>query len=1147
MEIYKILENTHISFYKDSVNTKISPLGDDCKISSFHFEEAISYPYTGMLVVRAKTFLDFDSLDLKCLIAKIDYAIADKAKADAKATRFVWTLVKSIQSLPEFHVIENNQDITYYQYQITLVSPLERLKNYHCRNFYKGLKVHEIIKKLLVPNDSVHLPLISDGNIDVSKLSDIAELDTCALLIQPNDESYYDFFNRLLIAYGINYILKFDKDGVKIIFSRDQDYCNDQENKVLPIGSQRKNAFECAKDPQSVSDLTKFAYLTGENYSRNYVATDKTEEVVKAVRHSFLSIETTGNDFNFLKNKQIDEIENNIKTRLNLSRTLVASSTFRDIRVSPGCHLNIIHSDNRVPYILKSLITDISVDSKDPIRLKFEGLSLKGLHTDTKLGCLMPSGIAPEISINSASGRGDLDIVEAVVCGKNGSITEGEKSLDVDDDRGINNDKFYAKIDNGDVKLVHSLKTSSACYTNKMVQGQPILVLKKNGTYYLYSTKAQSLDISNASSLKDVDDNSEQIWKGPNNGLIHYSEYNSGKEYILSLLMNNADAVDKAIRMAALDQSDTSIHDEKYLENINGGEAGKVATTIAAYKEAKSALRAKLKQLKQDCDAGSFKDIEKELPTKAIVLTDLVKASTSDAAETNELQKLVDKYNSAFENLNDLATKINDDCRLQYLEKMRQKTAVPSVKEQVIAEHPELNPDAEGISESESNRREEALKRKTLETLREGYKAREYVRSCLGIENSGEIRVQSSGSDVIISGDNIKLIGSSSITLSAPTVTMEGRSSVVSSVGLSKVTVQPDGTSIYAPAAYNGFIPKKAGQASDKMSSSLAVKGYAGIEASAFNVSLSATNALSLGDCLGGGISLGFGAVALKGSTVSISTTGKFNQGLALASMTQSLVMDIAASLAGGSDNGHAYPSVQTAFGLPYSIIGDVAEFLEVKGGVQEARANLKQPPAGVSRHMLRFNYVQKIIACIFYTLDRIYEVLKLIETSMSLHASKKLSNREKANANIKQVGVDDYDDSLYDYGEYTTNEYINPFKNSIHASRLDHVRMYIQHLKFLNGMIAAGATCVRSNLELGSPFGASSIELSTNCITTTTQRDEHKMGNVLYAIAPAAGVNGDDPNSALSEVSSADPDSEVSIGLNNFDGSKFDANGDPV
>ncbi len=1165
MEIFKKLKSINISFYQDSVGSKIFPLGDKCTVSSFHFEEAVSYPYTGLVVVRTRQFLDFDSLDLNCLIVKIDYTVEDKAKAEIKDSRLVWALVKTIQSLPDYQVTEDNKLITYYQYQIALVSPLERLKNYHCNTFYKGLKIHEILRKLLVPGNTTSLPLVSENNINIHKLETVEALNTSKVLIQPNDESYYDFFNKLLIAYGINYILEFDeKYGVKITFSRDQNYCyveskdsNDTSKygSATVLGAQRESAIECGKAPDKDTDSKRFAYLNTENYSKSYVALEKTDEIVKSVRQSFLSLETAGNDFEFLKNKQIDEIETNIRTRLNFSRTFLESSGFRDIRVYPGCHLNIIQNSKRVPYVLWSLVTDINISVNDSTKLKIGAISLNGLGAGTKLGCLMPPAIAPDFSSESTSNNSDLDIVEAVVCSQDGSISDGDVATTVDDDYGINNDKFYARFANGDVKLIHSLLNASENYTNKMVQGQQILVLRKNGTYYLYSTKAQSLDINSPSLLKDVDDNSEQIWKGSHNGLIHYSEYNSGREYILSLLMNDADLVDKATVMAAFAQSDTSIHDKNYYEEINGATEDKVAAAIDTYKNAKSALRAKLKELKRTCDEGSFKDIADELPAKPIVLTNLLKTSDSKedaqegskADENNELQKLVEQYNTAFEALNELAGKIDEKCKLQYLEKMKQKESIPDVKGKVLEDFPALDPDAEGIGAQERAERQVALKAKTLEYVEKKYKNREYVRSSLGVQNSGEIRVQSSGSDVIITGDNIKLIGSSSILLSAPTVTLSGSESVVASVGVSNVTVQADGTSIYAPAAYNGFVPTKAGQASSTLSSTLAVKGYSGIEASAFDVNISASNAMALSDGLGGSIGLGFGEVTLKGSNVTISTTGKFNQGVSLAAFSKTLVMDIAASLAGGSDDGYAYPSVQTALAQPFAILSDIGEGSDVAGELSEAKSQLKNPPAGVSKRYLRFNLAQKIIALIFYILDRIYEVCKLIETSMSLHAAKKSSDREKRNAELKDLNG--YDDSLYDYETYEQNAYLNPFKNSIHASKLDHIRMYIQHLKFLNGMILAGATCYRSNLEIGSPFGASSIKLSTNSITTETARDEHKMGNVEYAIAPLAGANGDamDPNSIVSEVkSAADDGSKVSVNMNKFNGTKYDKNGQP-
>lgn len=360
MEIFKRLKDINISFYKDSVDSKISPLGDKCTVSSFHFEEAISFPYTGLVVVRSRYYLDFDSLDLNCLIVKIDYTVEDKAKAELKDTRLIWALVKNIQSLPDYQITDDdNKVVTYYQYQLALVSPLERLKNYHCNTFYKGLKIHEILRKLLVPNSTTSLPLISESNINVHNLETVEALNTSKVLIQPNDESYYDFFNKLLIAYGINYILQFDeKNGVKITFSRDQNYCyvektgsDASKTKNTPIlGSQRDLAFECGKAPDKHTDSTRFAYLNTENYSKSYVALEETDEIVKSVRHSFLSLETAGNDFEFLKNKQIDEIETNIRTRLNFSRTFLESSGFRDIRVYPGCHLNIIQNAKRVPY-----------------------------------------------------------------------------------------------------------------------------------------------------------------------------------------------------------------------------------------------------------------------------------------------------------------------------------------------------------------------------------------------------------------------------------------------------------------------------------------------------------------------------------------------------------------------------------------------------------------------------------------------------------------------------------------------------------------------------------------------------------------------------------------------------------------------------
>ena len=817
-----------------------------CEVLSFHFEEGISHPYTGILDLVTQNALNFSKLDLDYLYVKISYNVNyiyehDESNANSGDFRTVWALIKTVTNLPKAERANpfNADEKFNYQYQLILESPLSRLKS--TTTIFKNLTITEILRDLLsraaISEGNIYNPLLCAVNF--SKIRELHALDTRELEIQRGQEDTLAFFNRILIGYGINYILDFDAEkGVKLIFSCDQKYRDSP-------------ALNCTDNQHEAAQRRNNIYFTSNILQKNSVQFDKARAFAKMLKNSWLNFEMSRTDTSGAKERQIKFIYKNLCIRKLAVNPRLSSQCVQDIRLTPGLLLNSWINDIESKYIVVSVTTDISSFNKNArdnaVLLKTDCLELvdhgaiaelddksDGDHFEFDAKRLLGSLVHQDVTYFEAlENKQNLDILEAKACAKDGSINES-LTADYADDKAENNDLFYAVITSNNDKVVikvHTLIEANSSSVKKVMQGQRILVMSKGGAYYLYGYVPQPICIND----DQRDGIRQELMNLNKDSSLSLMTFKNNREYIYSLLKRSAKHVEDAVIVQALESNNTALHDDTYVKTYNK----QVVDLHNDYASAREKYQKALEALNNKYADGQL------ILSRYYSGNRLNKDAPQELKEVNSCK---DAYDKACEKLYALAGKIVTDCKINFTK--------GDTKEVVV------------------------------------------------YDNSDGYKILSGNGNFDVTAENITLNASSKIFLNAPDIELSGSNSVKSHVGLSTVVTSAESTRISTGATFSCAIPDAEGNnAADLISSSFCVGTSSGISGNAFSVKFAGNHLLSLSGPLKSGIMLNYGSVKVVGSEFKVLTQGRFEQYRNIVQASKTMICDIIQSCAGLKNN----------------------------------------------------------------------------------------------------------------------------------------------------------------------------------------------------------------------------------------------------
>ena len=806
----------------------------------FHLEEGISRPYGGYAKVRTKDPIDIGSMDLtnsyveiQCGLApQNDIQVADELTEE----RTVWALIRSIKYLGKQSFEEGSNDVLN-DYMLELESPLSRFNHIKSHHFFYKEKIYDIITKLLSSQKLLLAGL--KLNINVDRLKTYSWLSENNLSFQQGEESDFDFLNRLLIAYGINYIQCHSSDGITIFFSADQDFSNDIKEIV------------CTTDPK-MAEGKSAVLLEKFQYGKEHAAIAGIKEIAENFSSEFLTQNVFGEHRSDTVAQNTLEVKRNIRRRLERDNA-VFSSEVQDLRPIAGFILSDEYDSlfgSKRKFLIEKSVTHLCsiVTETQPVKIQLEGILLKHAKTDL-LGSFVPNALLKNLTEETDPAVTVLQ--QAVVCDSSGN-TDGNSVAIYDGDNAADTEMFYAKLSDGSkvlVHAVHSLLYGGDRQAMVPIVGDRILIIKDRSTYYFYGFLGNHLNaLSSQSDVQRLQGVSEVLAgtrnpydiDGFGNELgteyagqvaLKLNRFKSDTDYVLALLLQGPRCIDTFVYAKSVSSGDANIYDDKYLNNYKDD----VKTKCEAYKSSKKTLTDALKGFRSDCEA--------------LVISEADPENESFKEKINDLKKTykLDEYKAAY---------------------------ADSQKELVIL----AGNIVKGLAIDDVS--SGGLKSRA-EMLTDGN---------YSLDVGGELTLHAASINILSDGP-INMHAKSSIGMAAV-------DAIAQNVGSSSVSIKVDGTTIYAPAAYSGCNVNRPENAADLLSSTFSVKGFSGITGKAFDVSINANNNFSLGGNLGCGIKMGYGTVNVVGAELNVDTIGRFEQTANIAKFTVSLAADIITSLA---------------------------------------------------------------------------------------------------------------------------------------------------------------------------------------------------------------------------------------------------------
>lgn len=616
-------------------------------VISFHFEEGISFPYTGIIKLKTNEYVKISNIDLNNLTIKIEYSLIYKTKENENKTetRQIYSLIKKISSLPR---IEKDS----YYYLICLESPLDRLINKK-NEPYKNKRIEDILELSLITENDEQI------NADFSNLSNLP--DSQKNIIQLGEKTTLNFINRILIGYGINYIFNFKNPDHKIslIFSNSNDFSTNKSQE------KEKNQLYFTDELSNLINKSDLIYCPDVTYENNNIKIKDAIEYSKRLRNHWINIESDTSDQS--EQTHFHEYYKNICIRKLASNATLILNNIQDIRIEPGCIIKNYSNNDSCKYLVRSVITDISCNKKnillqkincielnDPYYIKNNFTNIKDnndyfdFNPSIKFGCLIPQKF---VKFEEEENKSSLNIIKAVACSKDGK-SEPTNSF-ADSVTGLTeSDLFYAYIKDNDKKiiiLVHSLVNQSASNVSKIYRGKEILVLENNGTYYLYGFLPNYFE-EYESRFSNIDNELLNLNSKVKASTLSFSD---NKKYVCSLIMNGELKLANAIKTYAAKTFDYSIYEDKYKEKFEE----KVKKLYNEYDNAYSNLNnlfLRIKDLKSKTNLTESE--EKELEN----------LEEENKTLKNKVFDKTDK-NSIIYRIEELATQIIDECDIDFV------------------------------------------------------------------------------------------------------------------------------------------------------------------------------------------------------------------------------------------------------------------------------------------------------------------------------------------------------------------------------------------------------------------------------------------------------------------------------------------------
>lgn len=932
----KYLADIKVSFSDKKVSAKVEPTD----IYIFHLEEGLSRPFSGYAKIHTVKPINIDAMDLTKTSITVDFSILNKEKntvfTDEK--REVNALIKSIKYLGKQSVNQNTNEVLN-DYLVELESPLALLKNKKSHFIFHKKTIIEIIQECCSTKKDKKdiVPL----TLDVSELEKHDWLKESKLSFQQGADSDFDFLNRLLFAYGINYVQVHTSDGIKLSFSLDQNYPGIEQ------------LIACSTDPASIDVDEKTVLLEKYQYGKNYVDEKQTQELIDNFSSEFFNPDSSGEDRTAIFAKHLLEIKHSIKRRYDRKNS-VFSADIQRTKLFAGCTYDQIDPSfgAQGKYLVEKSVLHLCslVNEVHPVTNHLEGLLLPNGKSEL-LGSFVPKEL---LLLSPVGGNSNVELHKAIVCDENGEISRQAVVPNLDDDSS-ENDVFYAKLLNGNLIFVHALMQRDAKKIMIPVIGDRILVMRVGFTYYFYgylnnpiSTKYSDTDIRRINSVSsvlassrdpyEIDGFGDELNTGyKGNFAFNFNRFKNDKDYVLSLLMQGATHIGTMAYAKSVKTGNAKYYDSLYLDNYKS----KVDEACNNYKNSKKNLSEALSKFRTAYEQLSIDSVDPENSSFEKKVADL-------KAE----QKIV-PYEQAYQDSQTALAKLADDI----------------VKDFSI----------DDVSEGDMS-------------------------SNVSLSADDAVTLDANG-DLLISANNINITATGNININATkNIRQSAGENISQTVGASSISLKVDGTTIYAPAAYSGFKVEQGDKkdtygknAADLLSSTFAVKGYSGITGKAFNVSFNANNNLSVTSSLGCGIQMGYGSVNTVGAEINIKTIGRIETATEIVKFLTKLGADIATSCA--ASHGRANTLKNNIINTVFTAYDDVFKGIKLGGlGFKAASKKVTKP----ERY---FTYVQTVISWINYVLDCVYHVCKQVYVYMDWDQKRKedqgKSTKEKRNEYI--------------------------------------------------------------------------------------------------------------------------------------------------
>ena len=1093
IDVFKLRDNSSTS--KNAQNTvdknsggisllaKEDKLFSNAKISEFSLHEQLSQSFSASIAFFTLTEFDLHSLNLDELLVRVTYGVknstvlgANNPAADPVSDLlaekyYLWGKISEIvfRGSKKFSS-GNTQEIRYF-YELKLSSPLEKLSSCFSWNFFFDRSLEYILNTLLTGKNGV----LSEGvgsffKLDLSALKDIERFKFSKLLLQQGPQSDLDFFNRLLIDNGINYVFDQRQDDCALVFSDTLAFTNLWKN----ADTQEKEKFcnqhlegHFAQEKAQTGNLLVDDFCC---YKRHFDSRND-EGIISGL---FYEEDAASRNASYsLIEKQK---ERNVERRRQRIKEGCSWKLYNQVVVRPGCVFTLKGEGSKADRFFVVSSSELKINSSlytNPASVLVEGIKISGEIDGLRLG-----SFASRPFNNSVYSTSEL--LAATVCDQDGNC-DNQTVTTFDENQCLGQDLFYAKLDlSGHVVVAHAGKDRLGSGKNPRC-GNLVMLLRSGGNFYLQALSNQALLPDSEKSLEygrelasetvfDSDDCDNLFVDLKQRGITGNSGRYGGRadmrlgrfinntQYVASLIATGEPELNRFIYELSVQRNKSNLYDDIYLSKFQTDAREK----SKAYRENKRNYEKVLRNFRQKARELNIGEADPEI--SADDQTSQFKHKIDELRQQTQYSIATVTQNKEGKNENSYVSVTLDAIEKSF---KKAESELYELAGKIVEEY-------------------------KIDVVKEG--SRLSGRSELSLLSSDAMSINAEG-DLTIHAKNINIIADGKVCTHAKgDITEYSAKSITQNVGGSSIALKVDGTSIFSPAAYSGQNVSEVYRNSSLLGSSFNVKSYSGVSASAFNVNLSATNYLQLSGSIGAGIRLGYGAVSMTGGKVDINTSGTRDMAVGIAKFTANFIADLTTSLAAKDKNAVAIKDA--VLSTSYTVFDDVLSGIKSSRGLNGAKSKLDKNTETIrnieaideanrtaeqkaqlaseqqKRGELYFNYVMAIIAMINYTLDRIYDVCKVVYTSMKIDADRK---------NIK--GSD-------------RNRYLTPFKDSS-MSKLDQIRLYITYEKTLCSLISAGYIAHKGAKGFLKPSLASlsltstSVKLEGDSMTFTSKQND--------------------------------------------------------